>query len=55
MGGNDHFPIRDRPMGVTNDQVRSHPRTMFLSGSLGDFATLNWPTFDHLIWPTPGN
>ena len=20
-----------------------------------DFATLNWPTFDHLIWPTPGN
>ena len=21
----------------------------------GHLTTLNWPTFDHLIWPTPGN
>ena len=24
-------------------------------GKVDDFAILNWPTFDHSIWPTPGN
>ena len=26
-----------------------------LTQEQADFATLNWPTFDHLIWPTPGS
>ena len=35
MGGNDHFPIRDRPMGVTNDKSAATPGPCFLAGSLG--------------------
>ena len=48
-----------RPHPLFHRSRNCEPETLYsrppLPDSIVDFATLNWPTFDHLIWPTPGN